>query len=497
MSSESQQQTADAGASFIFTQFGGMDTSAARQAIDDTSFSWLENVVPIGDSNMPVIPPPLNVASGWQGTAVSLFSVTIGGVVYMIVQTKVGGLYNIYVLQLTTGGPYTPGVPGLIVASVPYSYFASWNNQYLLYVNSSGYNYWDPVDNAQSITEAVVGGPIAVWGGRVWIAGGTGNRTLTYTAPDSISDFTEADAGGDVVINVPSMQGGITSMQAAGDWLYVVGPGCIVALSEIQVVDSAPPLTLFNVTTISDISGCSSLFGTEALEGTLILLNGNGVGQYQGMTPSPGFSSPMSGFMADVNLSMNQGLCITTLFSKLVLLALVYYTIPGPLGGNGGTYYFMAYMEGKWFLINPNNSTVAACAWAVIDSAPQAYYTDGLSLYEVAGGTGLNSGIVQTKLYDGSSPITIKEVRKHGIEVELPSLQGGLTYTLDCLNPSNGLQQTLNKFPAWNTYTGGYNWLRNQVSNYGTYFGSTLNFNLEDAVFNSIGYNVLYGMEWP
>ncbi len=39
-------------------EFGGVNTQAARQTIKDDEFSWLEDVMPIGFGNMPVVPGP-------------------------------------------------------------------------------------------------------------------------------------------------------------------------------------------------------------------------------------------------------------------------------------------------------------------------------------------------------------------------------------------------------------------------------------------------------
>ena len=41
-----------------FREFGGVNTQSARQTIQDTEFSWLEDVMPIGFGNMPVVPGP-------------------------------------------------------------------------------------------------------------------------------------------------------------------------------------------------------------------------------------------------------------------------------------------------------------------------------------------------------------------------------------------------------------------------------------------------------
>lgn len=472
-------------ASFVFTQFGGMDTASSRQCIDDTEFSWLENVVPIGAGNLAVAPGNTAIQGGFAGAVTDIHDFVVGGVLYKIVQTLVSpGSYNIYAINMATL------VQSTVTTGVTQSFFSVWQNQHVLIVNSIGYNRWNANSGFVNITNAVTGGPIAVWGGRVWIAGGTQGRTVQFTAPGSFSDFTLADAGGNVVLTNAAMQGPIVSMVPAGDWLYLLGDGCTVVFSEIQVINSAPPVTLFNVTQVSDVIGVNSVSDAMAFEGTLIVINGRGVTQFQGLTPVY-LSGPMDGFLANVDQTKNSGLAVSVLFNKLCLLALVYYT-------PNAQYYIMAYFEGKWFLLNVGK-TVTALSWADVNSTATGYFTDGTNIYSIGTNTsGPVSGQVQTKLYDGGSPVYMKEILKYGMEFNFNSLVGEISYSLDCLHPDKGLQPAVYDVDDLSSnYALGYQWIRQGGSNMGTYFGATVNFSLVGGAFNSFGFQGLYMNEWP
>lgn len=478
------QPSGDGGASFVFTEFGGMDASIARQCIDDHDFSWLENVIPVGDGNLPVVYGNTPLTAAPSGTIVSLFQVNIAGVAYIIMQTLVSGTYNLYAVQISNGTITT------IETGLTISYFASWNNQYLLYVNSANYKRWDPSGGVVSISASVVGGPIGVWGGRVFIAGGTGTRTLSFTAPNSVSDFTVADAGGNVVITDSALQGAITSMVTAGDWLYVMGPGYIGALSEIQVLNSAPPVTLFNVTRVSGVSGLTNTYAAGEYDGTLLVVNGHGVTQYQGQTRNP-FSTKMDDFIADCDFTKNLGVAVTTIYNKVCLLALVYYNPTSQ-------YYLMAYTERGWFLLNVG-TTVVAVTWADQNSAPQAYYSDGNSVFALANNaSGLVTGKISTKLYNGGNPVVVKQCLNFGMEIDFNSLDGAMSYTLDCLDGDKGLMQVpYDVEDISKNYSLGYQWVRESPANFGTYFGVTVTFRQVQLTFESFGMKVSYGNEWP
>lgn len=469
----------------VFTQFGGMDTSAARQCIDDTSFAWLENVMPIGNGNLAVIPGTANVLGGVPaGTIVTLFDCVLSGVLYKIVQTLVSpGVYNIYAIQVSNG------VLSVVTTGVGLSAFSVWQNTHLLFVNTANYSRWNPTNGLVSLSNVVVGTCIAVWGTRVWIAS---NRTVFYTAPNAFNDFTAADAGGNVILSNAAMQGPIVQMTPAGDWMYVIGAGCTVTFSEIQVINSAPPITLFNVTQVSDVTGITNPQNAFAFEGSLFILTGRGIMQYQGLTPVEMSSPQMDGIFAGADLTKNGGFAVTTILGKTCLLALVYYT-------PNLKYYLLAWFSGKWFVIGSLPSVVTCLSWADLNSSSQAYYSDGVAIYAVAADMGVSvTGSIQTKLYDGGSPITMKEMLKMGFEMALTALQGSITMTLDCINPDKGLQPVpYDVIDLSSNFALGYQFVRRDASNSGLYFGTTINFTLLGGVFQSFIWNGTYLNEWP
>lgn len=474
--------------SLVFTQFGGMDTSAARQCIDDYSFAWLEGVMPIGNGNLAVIPGTANVLGGVPaGSIVSQFDCVLSGVLYKVVQTLVSpGSYNIYAIQVSNGQITT------VTTGVAFSYFAVWQNTHLLFVNSANYSRWNASTGTISLSNTFVGGPIAVWGTRVWIVATTPGRTVQYTAPNAFNDFTAADAGGNVVITNAALQGPIVQMLPAGDWMYLVGAGCVVAFSEIQVLNSSPPVTIFNVTQVSDTTGITNYQNAFAFGSSLWLLTGRGIVQFQGLTEALPASPYMDGIFAGIDLTKNGGFAVSTILGKTCLLCLVYYT-------PNAKYYLLAMFDNKWFVIGGLPANVTSVSWADLNSSSQAYITDAGAIYAVASDTTVPvSGQIQTKLYDGGSPITMKQVLKMGMEVNLISIDGEITMQLDCLNPDKGLQPVpYDVIDLSSNYALGYQFIRRDASNSGLYLGTTVNFTLTGGSFQSFMWNGGYLNEWP
>ena len=87
----------------VVKAFRGMNTRPNRTAIDDTEFSWLENMQPIGFGNIKAVPISANVtvtggnAVVWSNTVSALYSVNLRNEDYIIAFQQNGGAeyYNI------------------------------------------------------------------------------------------------------------------------------------------------------------------------------------------------------------------------------------------------------------------------------------------------------------------------------------------------------------------------------------------------------------------
>ena len=74
----------------VFREFGGINTQAARQAIKDDEFAWLENVIPIGYANAKVVPAPSSTLATHTGSGYFYKPYNINGTPYVFVATTAG-----------------------------------------------------------------------------------------------------------------------------------------------------------------------------------------------------------------------------------------------------------------------------------------------------------------------------------------------------------------------------------------------------------------------
>ena len=96
----------------VTKSFKALNTKANRTAIDESEFSWIENVQPIGFGNLKVIPQSSNVGVTWSNTVTELTSVNITNTDYILAFQANGGAeaYNLNsnsVVTIATAGTFT------------------------------------------------------------------------------------------------------------------------------------------------------------------------------------------------------------------------------------------------------------------------------------------------------------------------------------------------------------------------------------------------------
>src|SRR5262249_28297090 len=111
----------------------------------------------------------------------------------------------------------------------------------------AGYSSWNGA--VYTVIDATrVGSAIAVFEGRVWIANG---RTITYTAPNTFSNFNAADGAGSFVITDEAFTGDVVALVSALEQLWIMGESSVDAVSNVVSTGTAPNVTTaFTVTNI-------------------------------------------------------------------------------------------------------------------------------------------------------------------------------------------------------------------------------------------------------
>ena len=110
--------------------FGGINTQASRQAIGDDEFSWLENMMPIGDGNLLAVPAPTDTGASVAGTCYYMKAANIAGVNYMYMFTADGAAYQI---NLTSYVKTTVAAAGTFGGTA--SQIDQWKNDRILIID--------------------------------------------------------------------------------------------------------------------------------------------------------------------------------------------------------------------------------------------------------------------------------------------------------------------------------------------------------------------------
>jgi hypothetical protein len=129
----------------VTKDFKGLNTKANRTAIQENEFAWIENVMPIGYSNLKVIPKEKRVTY-------SSTSFTWGGTVHYMAPANIGGVAYMFAFFTNGGAQYvnleTPTAPVTLAASGTFSgtrtQISQWKNERILIIDTTyGYATFD------------------------------------------------------------------------------------------------------------------------------------------------------------------------------------------------------------------------------------------------------------------------------------------------------------------------------------------------------------------
>ena len=167
----------------VTKDFKGLNTKANRTAIREDEFAWLENVMPIGYSNLKVIPKEKRIT--YTGT-----NFTWGGVVHYMAPANIGGVAYMFAFFTNGGAQYvsleTPTAPITLAASATFSgtrtQISQWKNERVLIIDTT-YGY--ATFNGTNLVRVGSVGTVTV------TAGGSG-----YTSAPIVTFSVPNDTGG-------------------------------------------------------------------------------------------------------------------------------------------------------------------------------------------------------------------------------------------------------------------------------------------------------------
>jgi hypothetical protein len=241
----------------MFNQFSGVYTKATRTAIPEGYFYDIENAIPIGDENVHVVNNISASLVNYGATDIIYYSQSVNlNLTDYLVNFATTGKVFFYNIATQTSAEVNTGT----LLSGSGSRCAQWENSAILFIDSTGYYYYDGTTFALITGTGVptTGTDIAVYSSYIWIisgrllyVSGLGGGEI-YTA----AAWTAANGAQIVVLIDPSIRGSVSRLMAANGYLYLFGETSVNAISDVYIPTGAsPPIPQFSNQNIQALIG--------------------------------------------------------------------------------------------------------------------------------------------------------------------------------------------------------------------------------------------------
>lgn len=452
--------------------FGGVNMTAVRTAIEDKEWAWLENAIPIGGGNVKLVPgiDPLTTSGAALPTTLSRMYgfVLLGDSVQMVI----GADGSIVEVNVETGVVTAVAPAATVTVNAR---MTIWEDTTILIIDSTGYFFWDgttfvtagatktgdthttttvddiastaglfvgmPVSGsgipagtliasvaANSITlsaaatttvndvtltfgTAKTGSAIAVFEGRVWIK--TARRTIEYSAPTTFADFALTHGAGSTVLTDSVFVGSITNLIAALQQLWIIGEGAVNAISNVQTTGT-PLATTFNNTNIVSSVGSNFPGSVSTFFRTIVFLTQYGIYAIVGATPQK-LSDKLDGLFPDLTLTADCAHALGTVHNVFIWSVLVPY-VPSPTGVGSSRSLLLCFAQGKWFFASETD--LAWVSSVVVNGQPTIWGTDGETLFQLFADPAVPVAYtLKSKLFDFGDSTQQKLLNRLGLEL--------------------------------------------------------------------------------
>lgn len=247
---------------------------------------------------------------------------------------------------------------------------------------------------------------IAVFEGRVWLL--TSSRGFVFSGPGSFTAFELGYAGGVSVLTDPVFPGQITTFKAAMQLLWVIGPGAINTISNVQVLSG---VTTFQNENLVAGAGTPFADSVQPLFRTLVFLGTPGVYAILGATPQK-LSDALDSLFKAVEGSGTSPAGVFTLNNILVYAVLVEIS---------GVKRLLVYSRPTWSVCNQGAGLVWITTIVRTTGDLELWGTDGASVFQLFAGE-MGDYEVAFKHFDYGSFVTRTTIRRWAIEAEVSGL---------------------------------------------------------------------------
>ena len=504
--------------------FGGVNTQAARQAIEDNEFAWLENIQPIGHGNLKSVPYSTDTGVALAATCNWMKAANLNNIDYMMMFCSDGSAYQVNLTSgyaiTTIGAASTFSTSGvsfdqwnntLIVIADPTNGIYSWNGTTLVkisgnfaitasiatttltvtvtagvlaigqsitgagvtantiitgFVSGTGGTGTYTVNNSQTVSsESMTATSAAPTGGTAIASYASrvwiaNGRTVTFSAPGTYTDFTTTDFGGSFTVNDSTLHSNITSMLATNGYLYYTGTDSVSVVSDVRV-STTPATTLFSNINLVTTAGTNAANSLISYYRTLWMANPSGFMAVTGSTAQKG-SDKLDGVFPLISNVANICSGIAVINNILCLVYFFIYNDPT----SGARPLFAIFFNKKWFFAS-QGSGLTFSSFASIAGTQVMFATNGTKLYKCFNNTSSSiTQTVKTKLWDfGETSISDTQVLKAGVECVMPNVVGSVSITVDSELSSSAATLTGSSTVTWSNNAGSIvTWQNNALS---------------------------------
>jgi hypothetical protein len=339
------------------------------------------------------------------------------------------------------------------------------------------------------------GNCIASYGGRVWVSAG---RTVVFSAPNSYTDFSTANAGGSFIFTDETLHSNINQIISANNFLYIAGDSSFNVISDVRV---SAGITIFSNTNVSASVGANFYASIVPYYRSLWFANRYGIYALYGSTTQKA-SDALDGVFPRINLGSGISGGQFVINSILCLGFLCNYQDPVA----GARPLLLIYAGKKWFFAS-QGSSLTFIAGAEVNGVPLLYGTDGGNLYQLFSDTTSPVSVtIKSKLWDLGDPLRVKQVFKGGLEANVAGTTAGtvsfsvdteygsinsfsnLGLTVTWINNAGAVIAWQNGSAAtipWLAGVAGYSFTKFDTSAFGNYVGVTLTATTPQAVYSA------------
>ena len=407
-----------------YREFGGVNLTDTRTSIDDKEFAFLENAIPVGKGNLRLVPGVGATISGGAlpASIASVFGFVLkGNPILMCVGTD-GSIAQV---NVNTGAITAVAVAVSVSTACRMTPFS--DSPILIIDPTKGYSTWDGT-TWNLVSGSRTGSSIAVFEGRVWFVNPLPSRTITFSAPNSFTDFTAGSGGGSVTVTDSAFPGSVTALISALEQLWIVGPGAVDAITNVQTIGS-PIVTTFSLTNIVSNVGTTRSRSVSSFFRTLLFLTEYGVYAIVGATPQK-LSDKLDGLFPNLTLDPDSPAAVGTVHNVFIWCVLTQFNDPT----KGPRKLLLCFSQGKWFFASAGS--IVSLTSVVVGSQPQIWATTGVGVFPLF--NSLTTPVtykIQSKLFDFGDSTQMKELNHFGLEIQSNNIVSP-TLTIDNENLS-------------------------------------------------------------